>query len=277
MKTIHTLLLIALVFVLGCFYAYYQYKTNRDYQPAVFWQASNESSQARIDHSLWQLVLDEYLVSDDPSGVNLVDYQGLVDEPSELRDYLSKLISLDPRDYNRAEQFAYWVNLYNALTMQVVADHYPVDSILKISSGPLPSGPWDDKLATIAGQKISLNDIEHRILRAYWHDHRIHFAVNCASIGCPNVQKRAFTSENTESLLELAAREFLQHPRGLEINSDGLKLSSIFDWYREDFGSNETEVLELLAKYFEPEIQAKMMAAANDVSYDYDWTLNDIE
>ena len=277
MKTIHTLLLIALVFVLGCFYAYYQYKTNRDYQPATFWQSSNESNQAIIDHSLWQLVLDEYLVSDDPSGVNLVDYQGLVDEPGELRDYLSNLMSLDPRDYNRAEQFAYWVNLYNALTMQVVVDHYPVDSILKISSGPLPSGPWDEKLATIAGQEISLNDIEHRILRAFWKEPRIHFAVNCASIGCPNVQARAFTSKNTASLLELAARQFLQHPRGLEITSDGLKLSSIFDWYQEDFGSNETEVLEFLAKYFEPEIQAKMMAMAKDVSYDYDWTLNDIE
>lgn len=277
MKKIIIFSFIGLLFAAACFYAYYKYKTSKDYEPAPFWQVSDEASQAEIDHSLWQQVLDDYLISDTPSGVNLVDYQGLVDEPDSLRSYVDSLSKLDPRKYNRTEQFAYWVNLYNAVTMQVVADNYPVDSILKISSGPLPSGPWDDEAVIISGQPLTLNDIEHRILRSYWKDHRIHFAVNCASIGCPNVQTQAFTSTNTESLLNAAAIEYLQHPRGLEIKDNTLVLSGIFDWYKEDFGANEQMVLATLSQYLDAQDQAKVKAWSTDISYDYDWSLNDAE
>ncbi len=246
-------------------------------EPEVFWQANNETSELTIDHSQWQEVLDEFLISDSPIGVNLVDYDSLQSEAEMLNAYLGDMTQLDPRNYNRQEQFAYWVNLYNALTLKVIIDHYPVESIRKISSSGLPIGPWDDEVATIAGRAVTLNIIEHRILRAFWDDHRIHFAVNCASIGCPDVQEEAFTAANTESLLESAARDYLQHPRGLTFNEDRIVLSSIFKWYKEDFGNTQDEVLKTLAQYLEDEQRSQLLTRGKKIEYDYDWSLNDSE
>jgi len=248
----------------------------RDYQVVPFWQVSNENNAAVIDHSGWQDILDEYLISDDPSGINFFDYQVLQEEGSEdLAAYLAQMTSLDPRDYNRAEQFAYWVNLYNALTVRVIIDHYPVESITQISEQALAFGPWDDVVSEVAGQPVTLNDIEHRILRPIWLDHRIHFAVNCASIGCPNIQIDAFTSVNTDALLDSAARDYLQHPRALQITENGLLLSSIFDWYKGDFGENQTEVLATLSLYLTDEQRTQVQASSQQIRYDYDWSLND--
>lgn len=114
-----------------------------------------------------------------------------------LNDYLDQLSKLDPREFNRQEQYAYWVNLYNALTVKLILDNYPVASITKLG-GLFSFGPWDEKVFTVAGQTLTLNDIEHRILRPIWKDPRTHYAVNCASLGCPNLQSQAFTAQNTE-------------------------------------------------------------------------------
>jgi len=249
------------------------YLNRGNYQAVPFWQVANEDNTAMINHSVWQGVLDDFLVTDDPSGVNLVDYEALVDEPELLNDYIEAMTSLDPREYNRAEQFAYWVNVYNALTLDVIVRNYPTTSIRKISA----LGPWDTDVATIAGQTVTLNDIEHRILRANWDEHRIHFAVNCASIGCPNVQPTAFTATNTEELLQTAAVEYLQHPRGLRASEDGLVLSSIFEWYKGDFGNTEQEVLATLSQYLSDEQRTKVTELSGKVSYDYDWGLNDVQ
>jgi len=127
-------------------------------EPATFWQTSNEANNLEIDHSLWQEVLDEFLISDSPDGINLVDYDSLQSEPEVLNTYLAKMTSLDPREYSRQEQFAYWVNLYNALTLKVIVDNYPVESIRKISSSGLPIGPWDDEVATIATQSTESSE-----------------------------------------------------------------------------------------------------------------------
>ncbi|MEM7359659.1 MAG: DUF547 domain-containing protein [Pseudomonadota bacterium] len=258
--------------------AAYWWQAQRDYQPLAFWKPSDETNSAVIDHSAWQDVLDEYLVSDDPSGVNLVDYEYLAEEGrSELSSYLTEMTSLDPRSFNRAEQFAYWVNLYNALTLKVIIDSYPASSILKISEKTIAVGPWNDVVANIADTDVTLNDIEHRILRPYWQDYRIHFAVNCASIGCPNVQARAFTSANTEDLLDSAADEFINHPRGVFIGDNGVTLSSIFEWYQEDFGNNEEEMLATLEDYMDEEQYARILALKDRIDYQYDWSLNDVQ
>ena len=119
-----------------------------------------------------------------------------------LDDYLQMLESVQVTDLNPDEQFAYWINLYNALTIWVILEHYPVESIQDISYGLLTRGPWKENLATVEGVDLSLDDIEHEILRPVFQDNRIHYAVNCASIGCPNLQSTAFTSNNLEDLLE---------------------------------------------------------------------------
>ena len=246
------------------------------------WDASDENSVARIDHTAWQEILNDYLRVHD-SGVNRFDYGALkanAGDFAKLASYLASLQSLDPRDYSRAEQKAYWINFYNALTVQVVADAYPVKSIKDISESLLGSlgifgGPWDDVHAKVAGLDLTLNNIEHGILRPIWRDNRIHYAVNCASYGCPNLCPTAFTADNTEELLEAGARAYVNHPRGVEfMDDDFIIISSIYKWYAADFGGTEKSVIEHLVKYADKALAARLRKFVGSVDYEYDWSLN---
>ena len=237
-----------------------------------FWQQHDNTNQATIDHSTWQRLLDQYVRTDE-SDINLVDYVALAQDGRDtLTDYLSFLTSLDPRTYNREEQFAYWVNLYNALTIEVVLRYPKKNSILRMGKKFFSIGPWDDKLIEIAGQSVTLNDIEHRILRPLWQDHRIHYAVNCASLGCPNLSKTAFTATNLEEQLTLAEARYTNHPRGVKIDGSKVRLSSIYKWYRDDFGDSELAVLQHLSERNPDLLKLDLNAAS--VKYDYNWTLN---
>ena len=246
------------------------------------WDASDENSVARIDHGAWQEILNGYLRVHD-SGVNRFDYGALkanAGDFAKLASYLASLQSLDPRDYSRAEQKAYWINFYNALTVQVVADAYPVKSIKDISESLLGSlgifgGPWDDVHAKVAGRDLTLNNIEHGILRPIWRDNRIHYAVNCASYGCPNLCPTVFTADNTEELLDAGARAYVNHPRGVEfMDDDFIIISSIYKWYAADFGGTEKSVIEHLVKYADKALAARLRKFAGSVDYEYDWSLN---
>ena len=180
-----------------------------------YWDRSDAANPAAIDHSPWQGLLDGYLDTRHPSGVHRFAYGAVRSaDRAVLRAYLATLQALDPRRYPRPEQEAYWINLYNALTVDLVLAHYPVKSIREIGGGWWVRGPWDDAIAKVAGRALSLNDIEHGVLRPIWRDPRIHYAVNCASIGCPNLAGRAYTRENLEGLLEEGARAYVNHPRG---------------------------------------------------------------
>lgn len=238
------------------------------------WNAFNPESTATIDHQTWNNWLGRF-VSAGPDGVNLVAYGSVTPaDRARLRAYINELTSLHIGDYNRDQQRAYWINLYNALTVDVVLEHYPLDSIRDISSGLFSSGPWRLKLATIEDEALTLDDIEHRILRPIWQDPRIHYAVNCASLGCPNLQPVAFTSENTETLLQTAAREFINSPRGARVIDSKLQVSSIYDWFEIDFGGNETSVIRHLQQYASGKL-AMALGAIEDISdYAYDWQIN---
>ena len=156
-------------------------------------------------------------------------------------------------------------------------DHYPVSSIrqIDISPGLFADGPWGKKLITVSGEALSLNDIEHRILRPIWQDARIHYAVNCASIGCPNLLQAAFTADNTEMMLEAAARDYVNHPRGFEVKDGQLTVSSIYVWFKRDFGRNYAEVIEHLRRYSTPERAAELAGVTEIYDDRYDWALND--
>ena len=243
-----------------------------------FWDASDESSTATVDHSAWQEVLTGHLIVH-PSGVNRFDYAGLKASPdgmTKLNGYLADLQAMDPRAHPRAEQKAYWINFYNALTVKVVADAYPVDSIKEIHEGWIPfTGPWADVHARVAGQELTLDNIEHGILRPIWRDPRIHYAVNCASIGCPNLATDAYTAGNMESLLEAGARHYVNHPRGVDfVDDDYLVLSSIYDWWVFDFGDSEEGVFAHLVVYAEPELATRLRDFDGAIDYEYDWDLN---
>lgn len=194
-----------------------------------------------------------------------------------LQAYIQSLQGTTVSALIRDRQMAYWINFYNALTVEVILEHYPVASIrgINISPGFFTRGPWDAPLVEVEGESLTLNDMEHRILRPIWQDPRIHYAVNCASLGCPNLQPRAFTADNLEPMLNKAAREFINHPRGVQFDGKRLRLSSIFNWFSEDFGQNNQEILEHIAGYAEPPLAETLRTYTGRISYDYDWDLNE--
>ncbi|HBV75193.1 MULTISPECIES: DUF547 domain-containing protein [Vibrio] len=232
-----------------------------------YWNVSNEKSTQVIDHSAWQTILDHNLVVESKN--HLFRYATMSDKDKQtLHHYLQSLAKLDPRQLNRQEQFAYWINLYNALTVKLIIDHYPLQSITKLG-GLFSFGPWDDNITTINKKELTLNDIEHRILRPIWKDKRIHYALNCASLGCPNLASNAFTSSNTEALLKQAENEFVNSNKGVNIHNDTVQLSSIFKWYAIDFGG-ESEVIKYLSSFY-----PSLSQITKKPSYDYNWALNE--
>lgn len=241
-----------------------------------YWDEHNPNSTLTVDHSAWTNFLQQY-VSQGPNGVNRLDYQGVTTQDrSSLDNYVDQLTDTEIRSMSKKSQKPFWINLYNALTVQLVLDHHPVDSIKDISFGFLSfGGPWKEKLVKVEGQELSLNDIEHRILRPIWKDSRIHYGVNCASIGCPNLQRKAFTAQNTEDLLDKGAREYINHPQGASIEGGRLVVSSIYEWFQEDFGGNDAGVIEHFMQYADPGLNQKLQGF-DDIDDDrYDWSLND--
>lgn len=239
------------------------------------WNASDDSDKSVIDHSSWQQILDRYLKTSGDPEVTRFDYAAVTPEDKALlRKYLTELQDTPILKFNRAEQFAYWVNLYNATTVNLILNYYPVESIRDIRFGFFSFGPWNEKLLKVDGEDLSLNDIEHRILRPIWKDNRIHYAVNCASVGCPNLATQAYTPANSEQLLQQGAIDYVNHPRGVALLDDELVLSSIYDWYQVDFGGDEKGVIQHLLKYAKPDLVRRLSGHAGDVDYRYDWGLN---
>ncbi|RBP48901.1 DUF547 domain-containing protein [Arenicella xantha] len=243
-----------------------------------FWDDYEEESLMNINHQPWQAILDKYLDDEHPSGINRFDYAGVSEVDSQrLSDYLDYLQKMEPRQLSKPEQMAYWINLYNAKTVDLVVKAYldgdDVSSIRQIRSGVFTPGPWERKGLEIATQELSLDDIEHGILRPHWRDHRIHFVLNCASLGCPNLLKTAFTGQNNEALLNGAEQAFMQHPRAARIDAGELVLSSLFDWYGTDFASSEDELWEYLRKHVNPQVSSAI-GMLNEPVFEYDWSLN---
>jgi hypothetical protein len=240
------------------------------------WSAS-AANKVGIDHTEWNAFLDKN-VKPGKDGINRIAYGKVTAADRKALDaYVAKLCGVRITKFPRAEQRAYWINLYNATTVKVVLDHYPVESITKIDISPgfFAKGPWKKKLLEIEGEKVSLDDIEHRILRPIWKDPRTHYAVNCASTGCPNLATRAYTAGNMEALLDEGARAYVNHPRGARVEDGRLVVSSIYAWFKADFGGGDAGVIAHLKKYADAPL-AKALAGIRRVSDDeYDWGLND--
>ena len=240
------------------------------------WTKNNETSTVTVDHSKWVQILESYLeVGDD--GLNRFRYGAVTEDgKTTLKSYLADLQAVDVTALNRNEQFAYWMNLYNALTIDVVLDHYPVKSIRNISlSGFFTIGPWKAPLVTVDGQDLSLDDIEHGILRGLWKDPRIHYGVNCASVGCPNLRPVPFSGKTVNDELAQAAIDYVNNPRGVRVEANRVRVSSIYSWFKEDFGNNDQGVLEHLATYADETLKADLAKFSRINGYDYDWSLND--
>ena len=244
------------------------------------WVGHDPAAKSFVDHSAWSAFLGRYHTMGD-DGIARVRYGSVTSEDrGALEAYIGRLAATRVTALNRAEQRPFWVNLYNALTVKAVLDAHPVDSILDIdiSPGVFADGPWGAPLVAVEGEPLTLDDIEHRILRPIWHDPRIHYVVNCASLGCPNLPAEAMTVANAEAMLDAAARAFINHPRAVTIDGDGdLVVSSTYDWYGADFGAEDTEIIAHLLHYAEPALAARL-AGRTEIDDDaYDWQLNDAE
>lgn len=229
-------------------------------------------------------LLGRYVVAH-PDGVARVRYAAWKAAPGDLaalEGWIAAAAQLRPSAMARVEAFAFWANLYNALTLKVVLERYPVASIRDIRSSGVPFdpkgwfGPWRTKLVTVEERRMSLDDIEHETMRPTFRDPRVHYAVNCASIGCPNLRPRAWRAATLEAELDAAAAEFVNHPRGVAVLPDGrLRVSSIYAWFREDFGGSEQGVLAHLRRHAAPALAARLAGAAGIAEDGYDWSLND--
>ncbi|MGK0171237.1 MAG: hypothetical protein ACI9W2_002966, partial [Gammaproteobacteria bacterium] len=200
------------------------------------WAVNNPGSVVQVDHGVWDRFLSQY-VNEGEDGINRLSYGAVTGQDHVALDgYVQSLSKVLVARLGPDEQRAFWINLYNALTVQVVLDHYPVSSIREISISPglFSVGPWKKKLIVIEDEQISLDDIEHRILRPIWADARIHYALNCAALGCPNLQRMAFTATNSSTLLDRAARAFVNHPRGVMVEDGRVRVSSLYVWFEAD-------------------------------------------
>ena len=241
------------------------------------WSAHDPGSSASIDHRVWDKFLDKNLRSS-PNDINRIAYGAVSSAAArKLDEYLAQLSAVAISRYNRQEQLAYWINFYNALTVKVVLDHYPVESIMDIgiSPGLFTVGPWGKKLVEVEGEMLSLDDIEHRILRPIWRDPRVHYAVNCASYGCPDLSAQAFTADSAEEMLEVAARGYINSDRGVLIEDGDLYVSNIYQWFKDDFGGTDAGIIAHLREFAEPGLAARLAAKERIRDGFYDWALND--
>lgn len=237
--------------------------------------AANRSGSGTADHAAFDALLARR-ARNSRDGIVRVDYAGWKASAADraaLTAYIAALSRLSPLSLTRPEQFAFWANLYNAVTLDVVLDAYPVRSIRDIRSGLLP-GPWRRRLVTIGGVELSLDDIEHNILRKGWVEPRVHYAVNCASIGCPNLPLRAFRGATLGPALDAAARAYVNTPRAVRFDGDELVVSSIYKWYAADFGGSDARIIAHLARHADEPLRSRLQAATRIGRDTYDWSLN---
>lgn len=221
-----------------------------------------------VTHELWDALLKKHVRTD-----GMVDYKGFVRDSNELGRYLRVLESAHPNDksWSRNEQMAYWINAYNAYTIQLIVRHYPVSSIKDIKKGvAFVNSVWDLKFVRIQGFTYDLNNIEHNILRPVFKDARIHAAINCASFSCPKLLPEAYTADKLDTQLDTAMRGFVNDPLRNRISSEKAEISEIFKWFKGDF-ERDGSLRDFLNKYSNVKITDK----TDILHIDYNWALNE--
>lgn len=188
-----------------------------------------------------------------------------------LGRYVDGLASLDPATWPEQDGLAYWINMYNAVTLRLVLDNYPLDSIKDIG-GFLKVSPWKRELVTVAGRKLTLNDIENEIIRPTFGDPRIHFALNCASVGCPPLKDEAYMPGSLSDQLDESCTLALNRDGWVRVDGDKIGLTKIFDWYKDDFETDGGSVEAFINRYRDK----KVSLDNGHVSFlSYDWSLNE--
>lgn len=222
--------------------------------------STTANSAVNVDHSQWDKLLKKHV-----DGKGLLDYKGFKNDQAKLDDYLKMLSEKEPtNDWSVQELLAYYINLYNAATVKLIVENYPVKSIKDID------GAWTKGRVSIGNKELSLGGIENGILRKM-NEPRIHFAINCASISCPKLLNEAFTAAKINEQLDRATKEFINSSEN-DISANNPKLSSIFDWYQKDYKVNgKQDVIGYINQYSKTKIKPGVALTYKN----YDWNLNE--
>ena len=214
-------------------------------------------------HKTWDDLLKKHI-----SSSGKVNYEGFVKDKDELLKYIKELQSFykDVSSWGKNKRLAYWINIYNAVTVKLITDNYPLKSIQDLNGGKA----WDLKLIDLGGVSYTLNVIENKIIRPKYNEPRIHFAVNCAAKSCPKIMNRAWTEDNIERYLAKQTKAFVANSTENNISINKVELSKIFDWYKADFGGNNTKLIEFINKYSD----VKVNDNATVTFKEYNWELN---
>jgi len=232
-----------------------------------------ETVQSAPQHSAWTRLLETYVMAGS-DGVNRIDYAALKASPADraaLDAYIASFADMDLSGTSPAA-FAAWANLYNAVTVRYIVQNYPLGSI---RDGYLFGGPWKKIKVTAGGKTVSLDDIEHNILRPRFKTPLVHYAINCAAFSCPNLQAKAWEADTLDADLTAAARAYINNPRGITVTDTGITVSSIYDWFEPDFGGSKQAVIAHLLKYADETLAKEIRTNPRIRKYDYDWSLND--
>ncbi len=251
--------------------------------------SANAVAATEFDHSVWNGLLQNHVQMINHGQASQVDYGGFLQKRAVLRTYLSQLSAVNANEFStwsQPERLAFLINAYNAYTVDLILSRYPkLDSIKDL--GSLLQNPWKKSFVPLFGKRLSLDDIEHGMIRkpGDYNEPRIHFAVNCASIGCPGLLNEAYTGTKLEAQLDMVTRAFLADRSRNRYNAKTgrLEVSEIFDWYREDFErgwKGWRKLDQFFARYADsltdtPEAKALVMAGGIKIKFlDYDWALN---
>jgi len=235
--------------------------------------ASASAADFDQSHRLFDKVLKAHVKN------GLVDYTALKAGRADLDTYLDQVAAVPESEFarwNQSQQIAFLINLYNAATLRLIIDHYPVKSIKDI--GGVFSSPWKQKVVRLWGATTTLDDLEHGILRKRYAEPRIHFALVCAALSCPPLREEAYTGAALDSQLDDQGRRFLGDPQKNRIDAPNhvAYLSSIFHWYGGDFEKKSGSVLAFIQIYFPKDAQAELARGDFKIQYlDYNWSLND--
>ncbi len=228
-----------------------------------------KTAAAAEDHATWAELLNKHVK---PGGV---DYAGFKSEEKKLDQYLKVLEHTDSKTLSRDEQFAYYINAYNAWTIKLILSAYPgVGSIKDL--GTFLKSPWEKKFIRIDGDELTLDDIEHHILRPRFKDPRVHFAINCSAASCPPLSSEPYLGSSLDLQLDQATRSFINDPNNYRLEGNAFYVSRIFKWFAEDFND---DVLGFYLKYAQDDLKKKLTEkkAVIQVKYlQYDWSLNDV-
>jgi hypothetical protein len=227
------------------------------------------TAEGPVDNRLWAQLLKAHVTD------GRVDYDGFKQNEARLDQYLAILSATDPQTLSRRHQFAFYINAYNAFTVKLILTRYPgINSIKEISS--FFSNPWSRKFIPLDGFKVSLDHIEHDILRSRFKDPRVHFAINCAAQSCPPLSSTPYEGSTLESRLDEQTRRFINDPGNTFLKGDTLFVSRIFKWFEDDFSGNP---LGFIRQYADASLKQALdqASAKGDIRLEYlyyDWTLN---